>query len=102
MPEPSLLTRDQAASYLDISTDTLDRLRQAGKLKAAQLSSRIVRYRRVDLEEYIETQCQNTPSSRSPRLPTGTSSGARLGVPDALRRARQMQRKLKVSSLHSS
>lgn len=51
------LTRHEAAAYLGISVDTLDRLRAAGRLLALQVSARLVRYRQADLDAYLE-QCR--------------------------------------------
>ena len=41
MDDRMLLTRTEAAKRLSISTDTLDRLRNSGQIKAVQIGSRI-------------------------------------------------------------
>ena len=47
MDDRMLLTRTEAAKRLSISTDTLDRLRNSGQIKAVQIGSRI--YFNVDV-----------------------------------------------------
>lgn len=54
----AVLSRMEAANYLGISTDTLDRLRASGAIVAAQVSARLVKYRAADLDAYI-AQCQS-------------------------------------------
>jgi len=54
-----LLTRQQAADYLNLSSDMLDRLTQQGELPRVQLSLgnrnvRKVLYDRADLDRLIE------------------------------------------------
>jgi len=58
-PGPRLLTRQQAADYLNLSSDMLDRLTQQGELPRVQLvlSNRNVRkvlYDRADLDRLVE------------------------------------------------
>jgi excisionase family DNA binding protein len=47
---PSLLTAKQAAELIGCHTDTVNRLRKAGKLPARLHGTRTYRYRRVDVE----------------------------------------------------
>jgi len=58
-PGPRLLTRQQAANYLNLSSDMLDRLTQQGELRRVQLTlgDRTVRkvlYDRGDLDRLVE------------------------------------------------
>ena len=58
-PGPRLLTRQQAADYLNLSSDMLDRLTQQGELPRVQLllgnrNVRKVLYDRADLDRLIE------------------------------------------------
>ena len=58
-PGPRLLTRQQAANYLNLSSDLLDRLTQQGELPRVQLAlgNRNVRkvwYDRADLDRLVE------------------------------------------------
>jgi excisionase family DNA binding protein len=58
-PGPRLLTRQQAADYLNLSSDLLDRLTQQGELRRVQLTlgNRTVRkvlYDRADLDRLVE------------------------------------------------
>lgn len=95
------LTRYEAAAYLGVSVDTLDRLRAAQRIPACQVSKRLVKYRQRDLDTYL-IECQTSPSSASRLAPTGTSSGTRVDVRAASRHAQQAVRKLKLSSLRSA
>lgn len=96
-----ILSRKDAAAYLDMSTDTLDRLRADGAIPASQVSRRLIKYRRHDLDAYIAL-CQNTPSSKSAPRQTGTSNGSRMDTRDALQLARRMSSKLAQSSRRSA
>ena len=58
-PGPRLLTRQQAADYLNLSSDVLDRLTQQGELPRVQLllgnrNVRKVLYDRADLDRLVE------------------------------------------------
>jgi excisionase family DNA binding protein len=58
-PGPRLLTRQQAADYLNLSSDMLDRLTQQGELPRVQLllgnrNVRKVSYDRADLDRLVE------------------------------------------------
>jgi excisionase family DNA binding protein len=53
--QPALLTPDQAASFLQVSTRTIRNLTARGILPVTRLSGKIVRYRRTDLEKCIES-----------------------------------------------
>lgn len=92
----AVLSRADAARYLGVSTDTLDRLRASGRIHASQVSARLVKYRTRDLDAYLE-QCLTTPSSASERRPTGTSNGPRVDAAAAVRRARQIVSKQRQS-----
>lgn len=65
----AVLSRVEAAEYLGISTDTLDRLRACGRIVASPVSARLIRYRSADLDAYL-IECRASPSSTSqPRQP---------------------------------
>ena len=58
-PGPRLLTRHQAADYLNLSSDMIDRLTQQGELPRVQLllgdrNVRKVLYDRADLDRLVE------------------------------------------------
>lgn len=57
-----LLSARQVAEMLNISTRTLWRLKSAGKLPAAIRIGKCIRWRREDLNTWIEEGCQ-TPIS---------------------------------------
>lgn len=92
----AVLSRQEAAAYLDMSTQTLDRLRANGTITASQVSLRLVKYRLADLDEYLQ-QCRTTASSKSPPLQTGISVGPRVDAAAAVRRARQIVLKQRPS-----
>lgn len=96
-----LLSRIEAADYLGISTDTLDRLRSAGKIIASQVSPRLVKYTATDLDIYI-AQCRNPLSSESQPRRTGISSGSPMDGRTALRLAQQIVSRQRMSSRRSA
>jgi len=53
--EAGLLSREQSAKRLEISTRNLDYLRKAGKLPFIQIGRRIL-FAPIDLQEFIETR----------------------------------------------
>src|SRR5262245_46100452 len=54
-PLPLLLSQPQAIEYLGVSRPTFYRLKSAGKLpKPVQVEGSGLRYRRADLEKYVE------------------------------------------------
>ncbi len=58
-PGPRLVTRQQAAAYLNLSLDMLDRLTQQGEIPRVQLALgnrnvRKVLYDRADLDRLVE------------------------------------------------
>jgi excisionase family DNA binding protein len=93
----SLLSRHDAAAYLGVSVDTLDRLRASGRLMACQVSARLVKYLQTDLDAYLD-QCRTSPSFRSEPPRTGTSSGTKVDVRAASQRAQQAVMKLRRTS----
>jgi excisionase family DNA binding protein len=52
IPE-ALLTRKQVAALFQVSTLTVIRLQEAGKLPAVTLGAGSIRYRRADVEAFI-------------------------------------------------
>lgn len=50
---PALMSRDQAAYYLSMSTRELDRLRQTGEL-IPRSSGKNVRYTKAELDAYVD------------------------------------------------
>ncbi|RAK51633.1 hypothetical protein DJ017_17510 [Phenylobacterium soli] len=97
----SVISRQEAADYLGISTDTLDRLRASGRLPALQVSARLIRYRKRDLDEYLNA-CQTSLSSKSEPHQTGTSSGSRVDVRTASRRGHEAMMKHRRSLQRSA
>lgn len=59
-----LLTAAEAWTYLTCSESTLKRLRQAGEVRPIRISRRIVRYRRSELDGYLDRQSR--PSAPVP------------------------------------
>ncbi len=51
----SLLTRKQVAAIFQVVPQTVIRLENAGKLPAVRLGAASVRYRREDVQAYIES-----------------------------------------------
>jgi predicted site-specific integrase-resolvase len=49
----ALLSRRQAAAIVAVSTETIKRRERDGLLKAIRFNSRLVRYRRADVERMI-------------------------------------------------
>jgi excisionase family DNA binding protein len=59
----SLLTTAQAADYLRVSKAFLERDRWAGaRIPFLKIGSRAVRYRRLDLDEYLKTRVRKSTS----------------------------------------
>lgn len=52
-PAQILLSRLQVAVMLDVSTETIKRWERAGVLKSVRFNSRVLRYRREDVERMI-------------------------------------------------
>jgi len=53
----ALLSRRQVAALLGVSTETIKRADRSGRLKALRFNSRLVRYRRADVERMINEAC---------------------------------------------
>ena len=51
----SLLTLDQAASYIQATRRYLERQIRLGRLRALKPSGKLVRIRRADLEKFLES-----------------------------------------------
>lgn len=63
MINPELLTTAQAATYLCVSKAFLERDRWAGaRIPFIKVGSRAVRYRREDLENYVENRRRSSTS----------------------------------------
>ena len=59
-----LMTRNDAADYLGVTKDTLAQMASRGiGPQFAKLSGRIVRYRRTDIDAWVEEKLTNTPAS---------------------------------------
>lgn len=92
---PAALSREDAAEYLALSTDLLDKLRAAGKIAAVKVTGAIegrsakrvrVIYPVRELDRYLERECQIITSSELETPPAGTYSGLKGVDPGALRR----------------
>jgi excisionase family DNA binding protein len=60
-----LLTNSEAALYLSVSNAFLERDRWAGaRIPFIKIGSRAVRYRKSDLDKYIEGQVRTSTSDR--------------------------------------
>ena len=64
-----LLTAEEAWAYLTCSESTLKRLRQAGEVHPIRISQRIVRYRRSELDAYLDRQSRTTDPVPWPEAP---------------------------------
>ncbi len=62
----SLLTNSEAAQYLNISKAFLERDRWAGaRIPFVKIGSRAVRYRKSDLDSFIESQVRSSTSDKA-------------------------------------
>lgn len=52
--EIQLLTRDQVANKLEVSTRTIRRWEQSGRLPCVKMSKKIIRYRLCDIKKLME------------------------------------------------
>ena len=65
MMTAQLLTTKQAASYLSVSAAFLERDRWAGaRIPFLKIGSRTVRYRRMDLDSYLNTRLRKSTSDK--------------------------------------
>jgi excisionase family DNA binding protein len=53
--QPSLLTKQQAAAYVQCTARFLERMVRSGRLRALKPSRKLVRFRRADLEAFLES-----------------------------------------------
>ena len=51
---PALLNKRQAAAYTSLSQRTLERLAASGELQGRRIGSRTIRYRKQDIDVWIE------------------------------------------------
>lgn len=77
---PAYVTREEAARYLGVSVDTLDRLRAAGKIPTYQLSPRRIGFRIADLDAHAEAQ--RVGSTPTMAAPTKTAQQEKPTKPD--------------------
>lgn len=54
--QSDLLTAREAAAYLRVSESTFQRLVRSGNIPSYSLAKRIVRFRRQDLDMFIDSQ----------------------------------------------
>jgi excisionase family DNA binding protein len=52
---PAILTKQQAAEYLQTTPRYLERMIRAGRLRALKPTGKLVRIRRSDLETFLES-----------------------------------------------
>lgn len=52
---PALLTESQAANYLGVGIGMLKRMRQREDIKSVRVGERTIRYRRKDLDKFIDS-----------------------------------------------
>ena len=65
-PAPLLLTEDEAGRYLGFSGRTLQKWRWTGRGPSfVRISPRCVRYRRRDLDAWVEEQLRTSTTDRS-------------------------------------
>ena len=51
---PALLTLAEAARYLGVGETTVKQLRASEEISSVRIREKIIRYRRVDLDKFIE------------------------------------------------
>lgn len=51
---PALLTLAEAARYLGVGETTIKQLRAAEQISSVRVREKIIRYRRVDLDKFVE------------------------------------------------
>jgi excisionase family DNA binding protein len=96
---PAALSREDAAAYIGVSTDSLDRSRARGEITAFTVG-RLVRYKLAELDAYMDraTLCQDTNSSSSAIRRTFTSNGSKTDTRAASQRGLEAVRRLRRSS----
>ena len=52
---PSLLTTAQACEYLQVGETTLKQLRASKKFASVRITKSLIRYRRSDLDRFVES-----------------------------------------------
>jgi excisionase family DNA binding protein len=76
MPEmPRLLTSEEAAERLHISTKTLRQLRARGLIRYVAVTERKILYRAEDVDAFIESKVRQEPAAPAP---TRRAGGGRL------------------------
>lgn len=58
VPAPELLTREQVAGFLGISVSMVDKLRAGGKLRVVKLGKRLPRFRKADIERFLDQRTE--------------------------------------------
>lgn len=62
---PALMTQDQAAAYLAVAPRTLEHWRlKGGGPKFVRMSGRAIRYRKADIDAWIEGRCVASTSEK--------------------------------------
>lgn len=51
---PALMTLAQAANYLQVGETVIKQLRASGEITSVKVREKIIRFRRVDLDKWIE------------------------------------------------
>ena len=66
-PRPKMWTEVEAAEYVGVSVETMRAWRcRGGGPSFAKIGKRLVRYRRTDLDQFIERGMRRTTSSPQP------------------------------------
>ena len=65
---PALLSLQDAAEYLGVSTQTVGRLKAAGAIRSVVVKGTLIRYRRSDLDLYIERLPEGQGVSPNPAI----------------------------------
>lgn len=52
---PALLTKQQTADYLGLSTRSIERLTSTGIIKSVRVTKGAVRYRRSEIDAYVDS-----------------------------------------------
>lgn len=74
-----LLTREQVASCLSVSISMVDKLKASGKLPVVRLSKRLPRFRRADVEQFIQDRLDSaSPEHRRSAFFTDKEAATKL------------------------
>ena len=98
-----LLTQQEAASMLNVSVRTVERLRHKGQIKTVRLSYRTIRIPKLDVERLIEGSRwnKNQQDYNEGKATTDTTfSTMKMDIAKEFQQGRMILKKQKLVSLH--